>query len=121
MKLRFKIALPVFIIFSLIGFVGDSTNSSFNIKYAKETEWVKSNNTNEEDSKCFFHSYYLDVAVQCLNVRPWSDNYLVYFNEKVRVKLISQIKIKHKRDPVRLLMNKSYIPRKSIEEYPFFC
>jgi len=117
LRLRFKIVLPTLIILSLIGFVSDSANSGFNIKYYKETEWLKTSNSTQKDSKCFFYSCYLDVNVVPLIIKPWSDDYILYFNEKVRIKLISQIKTYRKRDPMILMMNKSYIPRKSIETF----
>lgn len=118
MRLRFKIVLPTLIILSLIGFVGGSANSSLNVKYHKETEWVKTTNLIEKDSKCFFCNFCLNVTVEPVNVQTWSDYYIVHFNEKVRVKLISQIKTNRKRDSINLLINKSYTPRKSIGEYP---
>ena len=118
MRLRFKIALPAFIILSLIGFVGESANSNLNVKYYQETEWVKTNNPVETDSKCFFTSFYLNVIIEPINVKPWSDDNILHFNEKVRVKLISQLKTHHKRAPINLLVNKSYFPRNSIEDYP---
>jgi hypothetical protein len=121
LRLRFKIALPTFIILSLIGFDGESANSSLNVKYYKETEWVKTNNPVEKDSKCFFTSFYLNVIVEAINVKPWSADNILLFNEKVRVKLISQLKTHRKRDPINLLVNKSYFPRKSIEDYPISC
>ncbi|MEN8905403.1 MAG: hypothetical protein ABF289_05540 [Clostridiales bacterium] len=95
--------------------MGDSTNASLNVRYYKETEWLKTGNVVEKDSKCFFHNFYLNVAAEPLNVKPWSDDYILHFNEIVRVKLISQIKTYSQRDPMILMMNKSYIPRKSIE------
>lgn len=121
MRLRFKIALPTFIILSLIGFVGESANSNLNVKYYKETEWVKTNNPVEKDSRCFFTSFNLDVIIEPINVKPWSDDSILHFNEKVRVKLISQLKTHRKRDPINLLVNKSYFPRNSIQDYPIYC
>ena len=113
--------LPTFIILSLFGFVGGSANSSLNVKYYKETEWVKTSNPVEKDSKCFFTSFYLNVTIEPINVKPWSADTILHFNEKVRVKLISQLKTHHKRDPIHLLVNKSYFPRKSIDDYPISC
>ena len=121
MSLRFKIVLPTLIVLSLIGFVGDSANSSLNVKYYKQTEWVKTTNLVEKDSKCFFYSFDLNVAIEPLNVKPWSDDYILHFNEKVRIKFISQLKTYRNRDSINLLINKSYIPRNSIEEHPLSC
>jgi hypothetical protein len=121
LRLRFKIALPTFIILSLIGFVGDSANSSLNVKYYKETEWVITDNPVEKDSKCFFTSFYLNDIIEPINVKPWSADIILHFNEKVRVKLISQLKTHRQRESIYLLVNKSYFPRKSIEDYPIYC
>jgi hypothetical protein len=121
LRLRLKIALPTFIILSLIGFVGESANSGLNVKYYKETEWVKTNDPIEKDSRCFFTGFYLNVISEPINVKPWSDDTILYFNEKIRVKLISQLKTHRKRDPISLLVNKSYFPRNSIDDYPISC
>ncbi len=115
MRLRFKIVLPTLLILSLIGFVGDGAISSHNVRYYNETEWVKTNNPVEKDSKCFFYSFYLNVVIEPLDVKPWSDDYILHFNEIVRVKLISQVKTYRKRDPMFLMINRSYTPRKSLE------
>lgn len=101
--------------------MGSNANSSLNVRYYKETEWVKTTNLVEKDSKCCFSDFYLNVAVEPLNVNPWSDDYILYFNEQMRVKLISQLKSYGKRDPINLLINKSYIPRKSTKDYPLSC
>ena len=115
MRLRFKIILPTLIIFSLIGFVGESNNSSLNVRYYKQTEWLKTSNPNKKDSKSFFCNFYLNTAVEPLNVKPWCNDYILHFNEIIRVKLIAQTKIYHKRDPMIVLINRSYTPRKSLE------
>ena len=120
MRLRFKIVLPTLLFLSLTGIVGDSANSSLNVNYHKETEWVKTTNPVEKDSKCFFYSFYLNVVIEPLNVKPWFDDYILHFNEKIRVKLTSQTKTYRKRDSINLLINKSYTPRKSIEDYPLY-
>jgi len=114
LRLRFKIVLPTLIILSLIGFVGDSS-IGLSVRYYKETEWLKTSNPAEKDSKSFFCNFYLKTAIEPLNVKPWSDDYILHFNEIVRVKLISQIKTYRKRDPMILMINKSYTPRKSTE------
>lgn len=122
MRLRFKIVLlPTLLILGLIGFVGDSTNQSFNVRYYKETEWIKNGNAVEKDSKCYFYSNHLNVVIEPLNVKPWSDDYILCFNEKVHIKIISQIKTYRKRDPMILVMNKSYTPRKSIDNHRISC
>lgn len=115
MRLRFKIVLPTLIILSLVGFVENSANSSLSVRYYKETEWVKTSNPTEKGLKSFYCNFYLNTAVEPLNLKPWTNDYILHFNEIVRVKLISQIRTNRKRDPMILMMNKSYIPRKSIE------
>jgi ABC-type transporter lipoprotein component MlaA len=121
LRLRFKIALPTFIILSLIGFAGESANRNFNVKYYKETEWVKTNNPVEKDSKSFFYSFYFNVVIESLDVKPWSESYISYFNEKVRVKLILQVNSYRAQESIHMIINKSYIPRKSIEDYSISC
>lgn len=121
MRLRFKIVLPSLIILSLIGFVGYSSISCPNVKYYKETEWLKTSYPTEKDSKCVYYSFYLNDATEPLKVKPWPINCILHFNQKVRVKLITQIKTYRKREPMVLMINKSYIPRKSIENHNFSC
>jgi hypothetical protein len=118
LKRRFKFILPSLIILSLIGFGENSFISCPNIKYYKETEWVNTTNSIEKHSKCFYYNQYLDVAATNLNVKLWSTEYIKYYNLRVNVKLISQTNLFYEISPFNLLINKSYIPRKSIEYHP---
>lgn len=95
--------------------MGESVSSSLNARYYKETEWLKTSSPTKKDSKLFFCNFYLNTAVAPLNVKPWSNDNILHFNEIVRVKLISQKKTYRKRDPMILIINKSHTARKSIE------
>jgi len=121
LRLRFKIFLPTLITLSLIGFVVDSGNNKLNVKYYTESEWVKTTNPVEKDSNSFFYSFYLKGTIELVNLQTWSNDYAVHFNDQVRVKLLSQIKTFSKREPINLLLYKSYTPRKSVEDFSISC
>lgn len=115
MKRRFKFILPSIIILSLIGFWENSFISCSNVKYYKETEWVNATNTLEKDSKCFYYNQDLDIASTNLNIKLWSNEYILYYNQRVDVKIISQSNVFCEIRQYNLLINKSNNPRKSIK------
>ena len=118
MKRRFKYILSSLIFLSLIGLGENISISCPNVKYYKETELVSTTNTKGKDSKCFYYNQYLDVTATNLNIKLWSNEYILYYNQRVNVKLISQTNMFSEISPFNLLINKSYIPRKSIEYHP---
>lgn len=117
MKLRFKLILPSLIILSLIGFGWNSSNSCSNVKYYKETECVNTSNPEVKDLKCFYINHYLNAAAINLNIKLWPNEYILYYNQITTVKLISQTNRFCEIIPINLIINKSYIPRKSIENH----
>ena len=102
---------------SLIGLGENISISCPNVKYYKETELVKTTNPKVQESKCFFSNQYINDSDTNLNIKLWSNDYILYYNQRVNVKLISQINIFCKISPIYLIINKSYIPRKSIENH----
>lgn len=117
MKRRFKFILPSLIILSLIGFGVNSSISCPKVKYYKETEWASTTNPKGQDSKCFYNIKSLDVVATNLNTELWSNECILYYNQIVNVKLISQTNIFCEISPINLIINKSYIPRKSITNH----
>ena len=95
----------------------NSSISCPNVKYVKETEWVNTGNPKGKVTNCFYYNRYLNVAAEHLNIKPWSNEYILYYNQRVNVKLISQINMFCEISPINLIINKSYIPRKSIENH----
>lgn len=120
MKRRFRYIFSSVIILSLLGLGMNIGISCPNVKYHKETELVSSSNSTIKESKCFYYNQYLDITVTELITKLWSNEYILYFNQKVSVKLISLTKMFCEREPVYLVFNKSYTPRKSIHDYPFY-
>ena len=118
---RFKYILSFLLLLSLIG-LGEYI-SEFNpkVKYRKETEWVSKTNLNEKESKCFSYSQYIFDTDVILKIESWSNEDILYYNQKVNVQLISLTKIFCEIDLINLIINKLYIPRKSIESHNFFC
>ncbi|NOQ25879.1 MAG: hypothetical protein GQ564_11000 [Bacteroidales bacterium] len=117
MKRRFKFILSSIIIISLIGLGENIFISCPNVKYYKETEWLSTSNPKGQDSICFYNNQYIDVVTTNLNIKLWSNEYILYYNQKVNVKLISQTNMLFEITPINLIINKSYIPRKSIENH----
>jgi len=115
LKSRFKFILSSLIILSLIGFGLNSIISCPRVKSIKETEWVNTSNLKGKVTNCFYYSRYLNIAAEHLNIKTWSNEYILYYNQSINIKLISQINRFYEISPINLLINKSYIPRKSIE------
>ena len=102
---------------SLIGLGENISISCPNVKYYKETELVRTTNPKGQESKCFYNNQYIDVTATNLNLKLWSNECILYYNQRVNVKLISQTNIFCEISPINLIINKSYIPRKSIENH----
>lgn len=103
---------------SLIGLGENISISCPNAKYYRETELVNTTNTKEKDSKCFYYNQYLDITATNLNIKLWSNEYILYCNQRVDVHIISQTNLFCAISPFLLLINKTYIPRQSIEYHP---
>lgn len=117
MKRQFRLILSSLILLSLIGLGENIFVSCPNVKYYKETELVRTTNTKVQDSKCFYNNQFVDASATNLNIKLWSKEYILYYNQKVNVKLISQTNMFCEISPINLIINKSYIPRKSIENH----
>ena len=97
--------------------MGDISISCPNVKYYKETEWVSKTKPKGSDSKCFYNIKSLDATGKNLNITQWSNEYILYYNRRVNIKFISQASTFFGISPINLIINKSYIPRKSIEHH----
>ena len=93
MKIHFKYFFSTLIILSLLGFGEKTSISCFNVENIKQTELVNTVNSNEKVSRCYIFSQYLYSAVSILIIKSWSDDYALIFNQKVSVKLKSQVKL----------------------------
>ena len=109
------------LLLSLIGLGENIFDSNSKVKYIKETELVSKTNLNEKESKCFNYNQYIDVTTTILNIKPWSNDYIICYNHKMSVHLISLKKIFCEIDLINLIINKSFFPRKSIENHIFSC
>lgn len=118
---KFKYILSFLLLLSLIGLGENISDSNLKAKYIKETEWVSKTSLNEKESKCFNYKQDIDNTDAILNIEPWSNEHILYFNQKERVKFISLTKIACEIDQIILIINKSYIPRISIENHNFSC
>lgn len=118
MKRQFRYIISSFIILSLIGLGTGKAISLPNVKYYKETELVSKATSAAKESKCHYYSQYLDVTVDELITKLWSDKYILYYNHKISVQLISLKKLFSEREPIFRLFNKNYTPRNSTENHP---
>jgi len=118
---KFKYILSFLLLLSLIGLGENISDSNPRIKYIKETELVSKTNLNEKESTCFNYNQYFDETDAILNKEPWSNESILYYNQKESVKFIFLTKISCEIDLINLIINKSYIPRKSIENHNFSC
>jgi len=119
LKRRFIYILSSLILLSLIGIGENISLSCPTVKYYKETELVSTTNTKEKDSKCFYYyTQYSDVTATNLNIKLWSNEYILCYNQTVHVSIISQTELFRKIIPINLLIDESYIPRKSIDYHP---
>ena len=116
MKHRFIYILSSLIILGLIGLGENISISCQDVKYYKETEWVTTSNTKVDNSNCFNYSQCIDCTTIYFKIKLWSNEHILYYNQRVNVKLISQTNIFCEISP-NLIINKSYIPRKSIEHH----
>ncbi len=117
MKRRFRYILSTLILLSLIGLGENIPISCPNVNYNKETEFVSTTNTNEKDSECFYYNHPLDVTATNLNIKLWSNEYILYYNQRVDIKYISRLSLFYEISPFNLLINRANIPRKSIDSH----
>lgn len=115
MQPRIKNILFSIILLSLIAIGENISISSPNVKYYKETELVNTTNTKENNSECFYYNQDSGVTPANLNNKLWSNEYILYYNQRLNVKIISQTNHFCEIRPFNLPLNRPYIPRKSIE------
>ena len=121
MKHKLKYILSFIIFLSLAG-VGENISASYSrVKHLKETELVSKTNLNEKELKCFYYNLSIDVTTTIPDITPWSNECVVFYNQKLNVKLITLTKKFCEIDLISLIINKSYSPRKSIEIHNFSC
>ena len=118
MKRRFTYILSFLIFLSLTGPGKNISTSCPKVNYDKGTELVSTTNTNEKDSNCFYYNQYSDVTAENLSIQLWANEYILCYNQKVDVKIISQTNLFCEISSFNFLINKSYLPRKSIEYHP---
>ena len=103
------------IVLSLIGLGENVLISYSNVKYLKETEWFNKETSKRKVSKCYHFIICNFVKVANSNLKTWSKKYVLYYNRKVNIKLLSQNKLFCKIDCINWIIESSCIPRKSIE------
>jgi hypothetical protein len=112
---RIRYFFSFFIILSLFGFNENSFIHFPAPRNIKETEWITKSNTNGKVSKCYHYNQLTNIESSNLNLRSWSNDFKIRYDQKVNVKFISLSKIFDHIDTINLIDNKIYIPRKSIE------
>lgn len=117
LKFSFKYTLATLIVLSLIGLGENIFISCPNVKNLKDTEWVNKESSNRKVSRCYHFIKSKLVKVANLNLKTWSKKYVLYYNRKVSIKLLSQNKLFCKIDSINWIVERSFIPRKSIENY----
>jgi len=118
---KFKYILSFLLLLSLIGLGENIFDCNPRVKYIKETELVSKTNLNEKESICFNYHQNIDVTTTILNIKSWSNEYILCYNHKISVHLISLKKMFCEIDLINLIINKSFFPRKSIENHFFSC
>lgn len=115
MTSRIKYIFSFFIILSLFGF-GENAFTNFpSVKNIKETKWITRSTPNSKVSKCYHYNQCSKIISANPKLHSWSIEYIVLYDQKVNVKLISQAKICDNINTINLIVNKIFIPRKSIE------
>ncbi len=117
MKIHLKYFFSTLIILSLLGFGEKTSISCFKAENIKQTELINTVNSNEKVSRCYHFSQYLYSVVSILILKSWSDDYALIFNQKVSVKLKSQVKLICAVATLNWKINELSIPRKSIENH----
>jgi len=102
---------------SLLGFGENTFISCFNVKYIKQTELINTVNSHERVSRSYHFSQYIHSAVTILNIKSWSNDYTLIFNQKVSIKLKSQGKLSCILASLNWIINELRAPRKSIENH----
>jgi hypothetical protein len=102
---------------SLLGLGENNFISCFNVKYIKQTELFNTINPNERVSSSYHFSQYIHSSVTILNIKSWSNDCTLVFNQKVRIKLKSQGKLFCIVASLNWIINELRAPRKSIENH----
>lgn len=118
-KLKYILSFLLFL--SLAGLGENISISVSNVKHSKETEWVSKTNLNAKESKSFYYNLSIDHTATILDLTPWSIECILFYNQKLNVKLITLTRKFCEIDLISLIINKSYFPRKSIEIHNFSC
>jgi len=115
LKQQFKYILSSLIVLSLIGLGENISINCPNVKYYKETEWVSESNPVSSDSNCFDYSEYFAGATTNSNIKLWTVEHILYYNNNVNVIFISQTNTLVEIKPFNILISRIHSPRKSIE------
>jgi hypothetical protein len=115
MRNSLKYIFSFFLILSFFGFGENTSISASNVKNIKETEWNAKANSNTNVSKCYHYNPFNYVKDTNLNLLSWSNEFVIFYNRIVSVKLASQSKIFGTVKIIHLIINKLNIPRRSIE------
>lgn len=117
LKRIFKYILSTLLFLSLIVLGDNICISCPNVKYYKETERISTTNSEVDNSKCFHYNQNTVKAATNLNIKLWSNECILYYNQSVAVTIISQTNLYCEISPIIFLKNRLYIPRKSIKHH----
>jgi hypothetical protein len=115
MRNSFKYIFSFFLILSFFGFGESTPISCSNVRNLKETEWIAKANSNTDFSKCYNYNPCNHVKNPNFNLLTWSNDFDIFYNRIVTIKLILQSKIYGKVKVIHLIINKLNIPSRSIE------
>lgn len=121
MRNSLKYIFSFFLILSFFEFGESPAISCFSLKNIKETEWITEASSNKDVSKCYHYNLSSSVKDENLNLLCWSNEFLIFFNRTICIKLASQSNVFGSVKIIRFLINKLNIPRRSIEDHSVSC
>jgi len=117
LKNIFRYIFSFFLILSLLGLGESSIITVSYVKNNKQSEWVNKTIPTGTVSKCYQYNQFNYITDTNLNLHSWSNDYSIFFNRIVSVKLISQSIVFISINYLIFLFIKLHTPRKSVE-YP---
>ena len=115
MKNIFRYIFSFFLILSLLGLGESSIITVSNVKNNNQSEWVNKTIPTGKVSRCYQYNQFNYITDTNLNLHSWSNDYSIFFNRIVSVKLISQSIVFININYLIFLFLKLHIPRKSVE------
>jgi hypothetical protein len=120
LKTTFKYIFSFFLILSLLGLGENLYFTASNVKNDKQSEWVTKTDQTGKVSNCYHYNLQTYFIDKNLDLHSWSNDFSIYYNRTVVVRLLSQANELRSFDNIILVFNKLLAPRKSVEYHHIF-